>query len=407
MLDVKKIRKDFPMFATNPGLIYFDNSATSFKPQAVIDRITEFYTHDTVNVDRGDYYLSTKITAEYEKSRAVVANFINAAEANEIVFTSGASASLNLIALGFLKNYLKKGDVILTTLAEHASNILPLFHICDETGAIIRYIPLTDDGQLTVANFKKVMDKQVKFVSIAGISNVLGYINPIKEITKIAHEYQAVVALDGAQSVPHVKTDVQDLDVDFLAFSAHKMLGPSGLGVLYGKRAYLEQTAVLNYGGGSNARFNKEGEIILKDIPHRFESGTPAIEQVLAFKEAICYLEKIGMDEIEAYEKELNAYLLAGLKKLASVIIYNPNADTGIISINFKGIFAQDVAGYFSNHNICVRSGNHCAKILHNVICTNESIRISLYFYNTKEEIDEFLKVCETVTLENCIDIFI
>ena len=384
-------------------LVYLDNAATTFKPQCVIDAVVRYYTEQTTNVHRGDYEISYQVSEAYEKTREDVARFIHA-EPKEIVFTAGASASLNLVAYGYGRKYLKPGDVILSTEAEHASNILPWFKVVEETGAKLEYIPLTEDGRLTLENFRKAMHEQVKIVAVADITNVLGYVAPIEEMTRIAHEHGAIVVCDGAQSVPHTPTDVKAWDVDFLAFSAHKMCGPTGIGVLYGKFELLQKTDPFMLGGGSNARFDMCGNILLKDAPYKFEAGTPNIEGVLGLQQAVRYLENIGMDKIEAYEHELKAYAIEKLKKLDNLILYNPTSPTGIIAFNVKDVFAQDAAGYLNSKGIAVRSGNHCAKILLNVLKTSETIRASLYFYNTKEDVDRFVQACSEITLENCGD---
>ena len=386
-------------------LVYLDNAATTFKPQCVIDAVVRYYTEQTTNVHRGDYEISYQVSEAYEKTREDVARFIHA-EPKEIVFTAGASASLNLVAYGYGRKYLKPGDVILSTEAEHASNILPWFKVVEETGAKLEYIPLTEDGRLTLENFRKAMHEQVKIVAVADITNVLGYVAPIEEMTRIAHEHGAIVVCDGAQSVPHTPTDVKAWDVDFLAFSAHKMCGPTGIGVLYGKFELLQKTDPFMLGGGSNARFDMCGNILLKDAPYKFEAGTPNIEGVLGLQQAVRFLENIGMDKIEAYEHELKAYAIEKLKKLDNLILYNPTSPTGIIAFNVKDVFAQDAAGYLNSKGIAVRSGNHCAKILLNVLKTSETIRASLYFYNTKEDVDRFVQACSEITLENCVGLF-
>ena len=386
-------------------LVYLDNAATTFKPQCVIDAVVRYYTEQTTNVHRGDYEISYQVSEAYEKTREDVARFIHA-EPKEIVFTAGASASLNLVAYGYGRKYLKPGDVILSTEAEHASNILPWFKVVEETGAKLEYIPLTEDGRLTLENFRKAMHEQGKIFAVADITNVLGYVAPIEEMTRIAHEHGAIVVCDGAQSVPHTPTDVKAWDVDFLAFSAHKMCGPTGIGVLYGKFELLQKTDPFMLGGGSNARFDMCGNILLKDAPYKFEAGTPNIEGVLGLQQAVRYLETIGMDKIEAYEHELKAYAIEKLKKLDNLILYNPTSPTGIIAFNVKDVFAQDAAGYLNSKGIAVRSGNHCAKILLNVLKTSETIRASLYFYNTKEDVDRFVQACSEITLENCVGLF-
>lgn len=410
MFDVREIRKDFPMLIDKNGkennVIYFDNAATTFKPQSVIDSVLRYYTEASVNIHRGDYDLSYQVSNEYENARETIATFINA-QANEIVFTSGASASLNLVAYGWGRKYLKPGDIVLSTEAEHASNILPWFKTVEETKAVLEFIPLTKSGELTVENFKKVMNEKVKVVTLASITNVLGYIAPIKEIIEIAHEYGAIVVVDGAQSVPHIPTDVKDWGVDFLAFSAHKMVGPTGVGALYGKYELLEQTDPFILGGGSNARFDICGNILLKNPPYKFEAGTPAIEAVLGFESAVKYLMNIGMENIQSYEHTLRTYVIEELKKMDHIELYNPNTDTGIITFNVKGIFAQDAASYINANHIAVRAGNHCAKILMDLLQTSETIRASFYFYNTKEEVDEFLRVVSEITLEKCVELYV
>lgn len=296
--------------------------------------------------------------------------------------------------------------VILSTEAEHASNILPWFKVAEETGAVIEYVPLDEEGRLTVENFKKVLTNKVKVVTFASVTNVLGYIAPVKEICKLAHEVGAVVVVDGAQAVPHVAVNVKEEDIDFLAFSGHKMCGPTGVGVLYGKYELLEITDPFMLGGGSNARFDICGNILLKKPPFKFEAGTPAIEAVLGLHEAVKYLQKVGFDYIEKREKELRDYLVSKMQELDHIILYNANADTGIVTFNVKDVFAQDAASYLNTKGICVRSGTHCAKILVNVLETSETLRASLYFYNTFEECDALVEALKTTTVENCIGIF-
>lgn len=409
MFDVNKIRLDYPMLngKTMQGkpLIYFDNAATTFKPQPVIDAVVKYYTEQTANVHRGDYDLSYQVSEGYESARETVARFINA-QPREIVFTSGASAALNLVAYGWGQKFLKPGDVILSTEAEHASNILPWFKAAGVTQAIFEYIPLAENGELTLENFKAAMHGKVKVVTLANITNVLGYVAPIKEMAKIAHEYGAIIVVDGAQGVPHIATDVEDWDVDFLAFSAHKLCGPTGVGALYGKYDLLQQMDPFMLGGGSNARFDICGNILLKNPPYKFEAGTPAIEAVLGFKAAVDYITSIGMENITNYEHELRAYLMSQIKDMEHITIYNPDAATGIITFNVKDIFAQDAASYINSQGIAVRAGNHCAKILMDMLQTSETIRASLYFYNTKAEIDHFIQVIREITLEKCVDLF-
>lgn len=408
MFNVENIRNDFPIIKNNPDLIYFDSSATSFKPKCVIDAVNNVYTNMTSNIHRGDYTMSFHVDKAYDNVRNIVKEFLNAEKTEEIVFTSGDTESLNMILYMYINKYLKKGDVVLTTLAEHASSILPLFVLAKKIGFKIKYIPLNEDGSFNLEEYEKCFkDTNIKLVSMTYVSNVLAYKYPIKEITSIAHKHNAKVCVDGAQAVPHFKIDVKDLDIDFLAFSSHKMLGPSGVGVLYGKYDLLDGLDPLFYGGGANSRFDKEGNIILQKTPLKFEAGTPNIEGVIGLGAAITYLNEIGLDNIEAYEKELVSYMMDKLSKLDNITIYNRKADCSIVSFNVNGIFAQDVGSYLNAHNICVRTGNHCAKVLHNIICTEQSIRASLYLYNTKEEIDKFVDVLSKCTLEECIGVIL
>lgn len=401
MLDIDKIRNDFPML--EKGVVYLDNGATTFKPKQVIDSFNDCYDNYTANAHRGDYKLALTVDQKYEETRNEVAKFINC-DASQVVFTYGATSALNMIAEGYCRKFLKKGDVVISTLAEHASNILPYFRLKQELGIEVVYIPFDDEGRVTLDAFKSVMNNKVKFVAINHVSNVLGYVNPIKEICEIAHEYGALVAVDGAQSVPHLKTDVKDLDCDFLAFSAHKMCGPSGVGVLYGKKQLLDKMDPLMLGGGANARFYSNGDILLKDSPYKFEAGTQPIEATIAFGEAIKYLQSIGLDNIRERELQLRDYALSKLGQLDNLTIYNPNTDSGIISFNVKNIFAQDVTSYLGSKNICLRSGNHCAKILVDFLKVATSIRCSLYFYNTFEEIDRLYEELKDISIEKCVD---
>ena len=404
MLDVDKIRKDFPMIENNPDLVYLDSAATSLKPQCVIDAVVDFYAKHTSNVHRGDYRVAEINDKLYDGTRNLVAELIHC-DKDEVVYTHNVSHSLNQIAFG-LKPMLKKGDTVLITYAEHASNVLPWFALQKEIGINIEYIETDNEANITIDTFKKAMHEGVKVVSVAEVTNVLGSIQPVKEMCEIAHSYGAYMIVDGAQSVPHMKVDVKDLDVDFLGFSAHKMCGPSGVGILYGKKKLLDAMEPVFYGGDMNARFNKDGEMLLKDTPVKFEAGTPNIEGVIGTGAAIQYLLSIGVDNIHEYEKELRAYAIDKLSQLDNIEIINPDNLYGPIDFNAKGVFAQDAAGFLASKNIAVRSGNHCAKILHNIIHTDQSIRASLYFYNTKEEIDRFVEACKEITLENCVGIF-
>lgn len=392
-------REDFPMLKNE--IIYFDSGATALKPQVVINSVVEYYENYSANAHRGDYDISVKVDSNYELTRILVKEFINASSTREIAFTSGTTDSLNKIIFGYFKNYLNKDDEVLLTRSEHASNLLPWFELKDQIGIKVKYIELDKDYKVTIDNVKKAITSKTKVISLAHITNVVGDVRPIKEITKLAHEYDIKVLVDGAQSVAHKKVDVQDLDVDFLAFSAHKMGGPTGVGVIYGKEKLLNDTKPIIFGGGMNASFDTEGIRIYSDIPTIFEAGTPNIAGVIGFGATINYLNEIGMDNIMHYESELKDYLLAKLKEVPNIIIYNENSESGIVAFNYDGIFSQDLAIYLNKHNICVRSGSHCAKILKEEIGIKNTTRISLYFYNTKEEIDTLIEVLKNPNIKN------
>ena len=396
MIDYEKCLKDFPILnktMQNHRLVYLDNAATTFKPIAVLDSIKDYYENYCANTHRGDYDIAHTADVKYDEARQIVANFIGA-DKNEVVFTAGASMSLNMIAYGYAK-FLQSGDEILITEAEHASNVLPWFTIAKEKGCIVRYIPLTKEGRLTIENVKKTMTDKVKVIAVAQVTNVLGFTVDIKSIAKIAHEHGAILVCDGAQSIPHFKVDVKDLDCDFLAFSGHKMCGPTGIGIMYGKFNLLKDMEPLMSGGGMNARFNMCGEVSLLLPPAKFEAGTQNIEGAIGLASAIKYLESIGMDNIESHEKELKKYAISKLKQLDNVILYNENAESGIITFNIKDVFAQDAATYFNSKGICVRSGQHCAKILIDFLGTVATVRASIYFYNTFEDIDALVEACK------------
>jgi len=323
----------------------------------------------------------------------LVKQFINAKKTKEIIFTSGTTDSLNKIIFGFFKDYLNNEDEVLITKSEHASNVLPWFELSEEKNLKISYIPLNENYELTLENVKKSITDKTKVISIAHITNVIGDVRPIKDIIKLAHENNILVIIDGAQSVAHMNIDVQDLDVDFLAFSAHKMLGPTGVGILYGKEQYLNNTKPIIFGGGMNATFLENGTRIYDEIPELLEAGTPNIAGVIGFGEAIKYLNNIGMNYINKYELDLKKYAISKLKEVPNIIIYNEFSESGIITFNIEDIFAQDLAIYLNKYDICVRSGSHCAKILKDELKIKNTCRISLYFYNTKEEIDYLVKV--------------
>lgn len=385
---------DFKML--DKSIIYFDSAATSFKPNCVVESIIDYYTNYTANAHRGDYDISYMVDTKYEETRKKVKEFINAKEEKEIVFTSGATESLNMIAKCFFENYLNDGDEVLLTKAEHASNILPWFEIKKDIK--IKYIEL-DNDLVTIDNVKSSITNKTKVISLAHITNVIGDERPIKEITKIAHKNNILVCVDAAQSIPHKKVDVQELDIDFLAFSAHKMCGPTGVGVLYAKEELLKNMQPLKVGGGMNNDFESNMTYKYKEIPHKLEAGTPNIAGVIGLGSAIDYINKIGINNIEKYVLDLRSYAINKLSKLNNIDIYNKNINSSTIVFNVKNVHSQDTATYLNKMGICVRAGNHCAKILKDEIGVTNTCRISLYFYNTKQEIDKLVEALDTTDI--------
>ena len=371
-------------------LIWLDNASTTFKPQSVLDAVSYYYTHATSNSHRGDYDLCYDMDMAVMKTRKTVASFINA-DPTEVVFTSGTTASINLIAYGYASQYLKEGDEILLTEAEHASNVLPWYKVAEMTGCHVNFIPLEPNGRLSIENVRKAISKKTKLICIAQITNVLGYLAPIKEIAKACHEIGALLAVDGAQSVPHMKTDVKEMDCDFLSFSGHKVCGPTGIGVLYGKYALLSKMEPFMSGGGMNAKFDMCGDASFLEPPMRFEAGTQNLEGIIGLGAAIEYVSALGMDAIREREAYLKSYAVNALKKTGAVTIYNEDSEAGIVTFNVDGVFAQDAATYFNSKGIAVRSGQHCAKILNDFLGTIATVRASFYFYTTKEEVDALI----------------
>ena len=391
MYKVEEIRKLFPMLngkkMQGKPLVYLDNASTTFKPQPVIEAMNRYYTEMNANSHRGDYDLCYNMDQEVDKARETVARFVNA-EKNEVVFTAGDTESLNLIAYGYGLKFLKKGDGILISESEHASNALPWFKIAGLTGAIVYFVN-EDNNIITVEGVEKAFDEHpnIKLVSFAHVGNVLGYKIDIKSIARVCHEHEAILAVDGAQSVPHYKTDFKDLDCDFLTFSAHKMCGPTGIGALIGKYGLLQVMDTFITGGGMNITFKVDGSVIPLDAPAKFEAGTLNLAGIMGFKAAVDFLSDIGMENIEAHEKELHTYLLDKIGNNPDVIVYNEDADGSIFTFNKVGVFAQDEATLLNSKGIAVRSGQHCAKMIDNLLGTPATVRMSTYLYTTKEEI--------------------
>lgn len=405
MYDVERIRGDFPYLRKHPEVTCLDNAATTLKPDCVIRAVNHYYEEVSANAHRGDYDAGMSMNEELDACREAVRGLIHAKDASEVIFTSGATAGLNMVAFGYGKKFLKAGDVILTTEAEHASGILPWMRVAADTGAEIRFIPLNWDGSFSLPNMEEMLCEQVKIVAVAQVTNVLGNTLPMKEICKLAHRWGAVVVADGSQSVPHMAVDVQALDVDFLAFSGHKMCGPTGIGVLYGKAKLLSAMDPLLYGGGSNAGYLSNGDIFLKKAPEKFESGTLPLAQIYGLHAAVEYLQSIGMEQIRAQEQQIRGYMLSHLKQMDHVIVYNPNADSGILLFNLRQIHGQDTAKVLNCHNIAVRAGEHCSKLLEPRLGTNTTVRVSPYLYTTKQEADRFLQVCEMATKSYCLEV--
>lgn len=411
--NIEKIREDFPILKRemcNHPLIYLDNCATTLKPKTMIDAVVHYYTYLGANAHRGDYEMSAQVDYAYEQARKITQEFIHAKRVEEIVFTSGTTESLNVLAMTITDQWLNDGDVVLSTVAEHASNVLPWMEAGKPKNIKVEYIPLDEKGRLTAENFEKAITDQVKVVSIAQVTNVLGYEAPIKEITKIAHDHGIKVVVDGAQSVAHLPVDVQDLDVDFFCFSGHKLCAPTGIGVLYGKFELLEALTPAFFGGESNARFNKCGKVSLKKTPLKYESGTQPIEGALGLAAAMKYINHLGKENIHRYELELKRYFLEKIKDVEKVKVYNADAQSGIITFNVydngKIIFPQDVASFLNTKGIAIRSGEHCAKLLGEVLQVPGTCRASVYFYNTFEDIDKFVEALKEASFETCLDIF-
>ncbi|MGM9877438.1 MAG: aminotransferase class V-fold PLP-dependent enzyme [Bacilli bacterium] len=381
-----KVENEFPML--EKSLVYFDNAATTFKPKSVIDKVLEYYNDYTANSHRGDYDSSFKVDDEIDYTRDLVKMFINAKRKEEIIFTKNTTDSLNLAVFGFFLNYLSDGDEIILSSSEHASNILPWLILSLKKNIKIVFVDSKDE-KLDIEDIKDSITSKTKAISIAHITNVSGDKRDVKSICKLAHEHNILVVIDGAQSVPHIKTDVRDIDADFLAFSAHKMCGPTGVGVLYGKYELLKKMIPYTYGGGMNLNYD-EKHLTLAELPYRFESGTPNISGIIGFSESINLLNKIGMENIERHDKFLRKYLIKELEKIPYIKIYNKNCEGSIVIINMDGILSGDLGLYLNTKGICVRSGKHCAKMGDN---KEDTVRISLYFYNTYEEIDYLISV--------------
>lgn len=398
MIDAKIIRKDFPIYEREPKLTYLDSAASSLKVKTVIEHVEHYYQALGVNVHRGAYDLAYEATKLYEEARTTVSKFIHAEE-NEIIFTRGTTTSLNMIAYAY-RELLKKDDEIIVTELEHHSSLLPWMATAKKTGAKLRYVPLTKEGRITVEQFKTVLTDKTKVVAITYVSNVLGYVTPIKEIIKLAHEKGAIVVLDAAQAVPHMAVDVKDLDVDYLAFSGHKMFGPSGIGVLFGKNKLLNLLEPIEYGGEMADEVFKD-HATYKEAPLKFEAGTPIISGAIGLGAAIRYIQKIGYDNIHDYTIGLRDYTLKKLKEIKGITIYNQTADISTITFNVDEIHPHDIATMLDQYQVSVRAGHHCAQLVSQFLGVKSTLRVSFHIYNDVNDCDVLIS-----SIKAAIDFF-
>jgi len=389
--DVHRVREDFPILTRQVHgrtLVYLDSAATSQKPQVVIDALTRYYNDQNSNVHRGVHYLSQLATREYEDARVKIQRFINAAESHEIIFTGGTTAGINLVALSYGRKHVHAGDEIIISALEHHSNIVPWQMLCELTGAKLRIIPINDAGELQMDEFAEMLNPKVKMVAVTHVSNALGTINPVKRIIELAHSHDIPVLLDGAQAAPHLKVDVRELDCDFYAFSSHKMCGPTGIGVLYGKSHWLESLPPVMGGGDMIASVTFE-KTTYNSLPYKFEAGTPNIADAIGLGVAIDYLNEIGLDKIAAYEHELLEYATETIGAIPGVTILGTAREkASVLSFTIDGIHPHDIGTILDQEGIAVRAGHHCAQPVMKRLGVPATARASLAFYNTKEEID-------------------
>ncbi|MEE8672062.1 MAG: cysteine desulfurase [Heyndrickxia faecalis] len=395
-MDINEVRRQFPILdqeVNGHPLVYLDSAATSQKPLRVIEAVNQYYREYNSNVHRGVHTLGTKATDHYEGAREKVRKFIGAESTEEIIFTKGTTAGLNLVAHSFGDAQVQEGDEIVITYMEHHSNLIPWQQLAKRKGAVLKYVPMQKNGTLRLEDVEKTVTERTKIVAAALVSNVLGTINPVKEMAKIAHSRGAYMVVDAAQGAPHMKVDVRDLDCDFLAFSGHKMCGPTGIGVLYGKKALLEEMEPLEY-GGEMIDFVGLYDSTWKELPWKFEGGTPIIAGAIGLGEAIDFLEEIGLDEITAHEQDLSAYCLGQLSELEGITVYGPeSADerAGLVTFNLENVHPHDAATILDAEGIAIRAGHHCAQPLMKWLDVTATARASFYLYNTKEDIDKLV----------------
>jgi cysteine desulfurase/selenocysteine lyase len=393
MLNVNEVRNDFPILqreiSTGVPLVYLDSTATSQKPLAVIEAMDGYYRRSNANIHRGVHTLAEEATFMYEQARVKIARFINAPSAHQVIYTRNTTESINLVAYSWARANLKAGDLVLLTEMEHHSNLVPWLMLQMERGIELDFIPVTEDGLLDMQTYHTQLSRSPKLVSFTHMSNVLGTINPAAEIIRLAHEAGAVTLVDAAQSVPHLSVDVQSLDADFLAFSAHKMCGPTGIGALYGKMELLESMPPF-LGGGDMIKEVKLRSFRPNNLPHKFEAGTPAIAEAVGFGAAVDYLSSLGMDAIAAHEHEITEYALERLEEVPGVKLFGPGADSkgGVAAFTLEGVHPHDVAQILDRDGIAVRAGHHCAQPLHEKFGLPATSRASFYLYNTKDEVD-------------------
>lgn len=398
-MDIAMLQRDFPILeqkVNGKRLVYLDSAATSQKPRQVIEALDKYYREYNSNVHRGVHTLGSLATDAYEGARANVAAFIHAPSENQIVFTRGTTESLNMIAQGYARPRLQPGDEIVITPMEHHSNMIPWQQVAQVTGATLKYIPLQPDGTIRLEDVADTITDHTKIVAMVHVSNVLGTINPIKEVAKIAHQHGAILVVDGAQSVPHMPVDVQDLDCDFLAFSGHKMLGPTGIGVLYGKRKVLEEMEPVHFGGEMIETVELFSST-WKEIPWKFEGGTPIIAGAVGLSAAIDYLREIGMDTVHQMDQDLTRYAMDRLSQLSDITIYGPRGERGgLVTFNLAHVHPHDVSTVLDSEGVAVRAGHHCAQPLMHWLDVAATARASFYLYNTKEDIDVLVQSLET-----------
>jgi len=395
--NIQKIRQDFPILEreVRPGvkLVYLDSTATAQKPSSVIEAMNEYYRRSNANIHRGVHTLAEEATTMYENSRESIAKFINAPTHREVIYTRNTTESINLVAYTWARANLQSGDLVILTEMEHHSNLVPWHILAAERGIRLEFIPVTENGLLDLDEYRKLLEQNPRLVSFTHMSNVLGTINPAAEIISMAHAHGAVTLLDGAQSVPHFKVDVQALDVDFMAFSAHKMVGPTGIGILYGKTYLLEKMPPF-LGGGDMIKEVKLRSFRPNDLPYKFEAGTPAIAEAVGFGAAVEYLNDIGMDAIAAHEHEITEYALDRLEEIPGLKLFGPGAEKkgGVAAFTLHGVHPHDVAQILDSVGVAVRAGHHCAQPLHEKFNIPATSRASFYLYSTKQEVDKLVE---------------